>query len=470
MTLYRSQRLALRYFRAAMLLFGVMIAAGLLTAVYYQRFGFLLNTFHFSTAKILHIDSLVLWLLMGFLGAVYWFLPLELEREVEGIGLAEKAFWVFVGTVAAVAATLIVFQHGGTDISSLWLINQGRKFVEAPRWACLLIAGAIVLFGVNVAATAIRARRMTGILAVLIADLVPLTVLFLNAFSFEPNMSKDLFWWWWLIHLWVEATWEVFIGCVLAWSLLHLLGASRAIVESWLYVEVALVLGTGILGLGHHYFWIGTPSYWLGIGGFFSALEPLPLLGMVIHAVYDAGAHQHQLTNRPAFAWLLAEAFGNFLGAGVWGFMMTLPQINLFAHGTQWTASHAHFSFWGAYGCAVLSVIYLVLQKARAGNGPFESRAWKWAFALLNLGLVGMAGSLLIAGMAQAFYERAIGGSTFQAFLLGQANRWVAEGLQARTLFGLVFAAGYFVLLFDLWTIGKGSRAPRIPASTEAAR
>ena len=25
----------------------------------------------------------------------------------------------------------------------------------------------------------------------------------------------------------------------------------------------------GILGLGHHYFWIGTPDYWLGIGGFF---------------------------------------------------------------------------------------------------------------------------------------------------------------------------------------------------------
>jgi nitric oxide reductase subunit B len=69
-----------------------------------------------------------------------------------------------------------------------------------------------------------------------------------------------------------------------------LLGTSRRIVEAWLYIEVALVLGTGILGLVHHYFWIGTPSYWLTIGGFFSALEPLPLLGMVVHAVYDAGA------------------------------------------------------------------------------------------------------------------------------------------------------------------------------------
>ena len=62
----------------------------------------------------------------------------------------------------------------------------------------------------------------------------------------------------------------------MAFALMRLLGTSRRIVEMWLYIEVALVLGTGILGLGHHYFWIGTPTYWLAIGGFFSALEPLP--------------------------------------------------------------------------------------------------------------------------------------------------------------------------------------------------
>ena len=77
----------------------------------------------------------------------------------------------------------------------------------------------------------------------------------------------------------------------MAWTLMELMGTSRRIVETWLYIEVMLVLGTGILGLGHHYFWIGTPQYWLSIGGFFSALEPLPLLGMVVHAVYDAGTH-----------------------------------------------------------------------------------------------------------------------------------------------------------------------------------
>jgi nitric oxide reductase subunit B len=62
----------------------------------------------------------------------------------------------------------------------------------------------------------------------------------------------------------------------MAWSLMKLLGVRRKIIQTWLYIEVALMFGSGILGLGHHYFWIGTPEYWLTIGGFFSALEPIP--------------------------------------------------------------------------------------------------------------------------------------------------------------------------------------------------
>ncbi|MDE2149906.1 MAG: cbb3-type cytochrome c oxidase subunit I [Gammaproteobacteria bacterium] len=463
--MYRSQKLALRYFTAAALLFGVMVIAGLLSAIYYVVPGFLQDVFNFSTAKILHIDTLIIWLLMGFIGAVYWFLPRELETEVVGIRLAEALFWVFCAAVLVVAAVFIFVQYGGSSEFSLWFINQGRKYVEAPRWAAIGIVAVVLVFMYNVIATAVKARKMSGILWVLIIDLIPLSVLYLDAFPALTNMSHDLYWWWWLVHMWVEATWEVLIGCIMAWSLMELMGTSRRIVESWLYIEVLLVLGTGILGLGHHYFWIGTPRYWLSIGGFFSALEPLPLLGMVVHAVYDAGSHRMKTSNRPAFYWLLAEAFGNFIGAGVWGFMMTLPQINLFSHGTQWTVSHGHFAFWGAYACGVIAVFYLAVQKVR-GAQSLDNRAWKWSFGLLNFGLVGMVGALLIAGIAQAFYERAMGGSTLQAFVIAQENPWFVSGMYARLGFGVVFAIGYFTLLYDLLTAG---RCAAVGAATQPA-
>jgi nitric oxide reductase subunit B len=159
-------------------------------------------------------------------------------------------------------------------------------------------------------------------------------------------------------------------------------------------------------------------------------------------------------TNKPAFFWVMAEAFGNFIGGGVFGFMMTLPQINLFTHGTQWTVSHGHFAFWGAYGCGVIAVIYLALQKSRACE-QLDGTVWKWSFALLNIGLVGMVGALLVAGIAQAFYERAMGGSTLQAFMQGQSNVWFVQGIVMRVIFGLIFAVGYVALMYDLLTIGK---------------
>ena len=153
------------------------------------------------------------------------------------------------------------FKYGGSNEAALWLINQGRKYVEAPRWAALGIVVIMVVFAYNVIGTAIAARKTTGIITVLMIDLVPLMLLYLIAFPAITNMSAELFWWWWLVQLWVEATWEVLIGCIMALALMQLLGTSRRIVEAWLYIEVALVLGTGILGLGHHYFWIGTPGY-----------------------------------------------------------------------------------------------------------------------------------------------------------------------------------------------------------------
>jgi len=452
--MYESQRLALKYFTAAITLFGVMIVAGLLAAYYYIDPQILYNVFDFSTAKILHIDVLIIWLLMGFFGAVYWFLPEELGQETVGLGIAKVAFYVLCAAVVVVALVFIFVQYGKSGEFSLWFINQGRKYVEAPRWASLGITAVVLVFMYNVIGTAVRAKKITGVVAVLIVDLIPLFGLYLISLPAITNMSVDLYWWWWLVHMWVEATWEVLIGCIMALALMQLLGTSRRIVETWLYIEVALVLGTGILGLGHHYFWIGTPKYWLSIGGLFSAFEPLPLLGMVVHAVYDAGVHRMKATNRPAFYWVMAEAFGNFIGAGVWGFMMTLPQINLFSHGTQWTVSHGHFAFWGAYGCGVIAVIYLALQKSRSVS-YMNGAAWKWSFTLLNVGLVGMAGALLVSGMAQAFYERAIGGSTLQAFIQAQSSPWFMQGMYARFGFGILFAVGYVILVYNLLTIGR---------------
>jgi nitric oxide reductase subunit B len=109
----------------------------------------------------------------------------------------------------------------------------------------------------------------------------------------------------------------------------------------------------------------------------------------------------------------------------------------------------------------VLSVIYLALQKSR-GTAELAGNTWKWPFALLNIGLIGMVGSLLVSGMAQAFYERAIGGSTLQAFISAESTPWFTEGMVSRLAFGLVFATGYVWLVYDLLTVGRREAAAAV--------
>lgn len=459
MALYQSQKLALWYFGIALALFGAQILFGLLAAYQYLDPEFLFDLLPFMTNRMLHINAMIVWILMGFLGSVYWFLPVETKREVIGIGLAKLGLAALTAVVAIVVLVFLFVQYGpGTDFTR-WFITEGREYIEAPRWADIGIVAVMGIFLYNVLGTALGAEKMTGLLGVLIFDLVALAGLYLAGMFYTPNISVDQYFWWWVVHLWVEATWEVLVGVLLAWALMHLLGTPRRIVEGWLYLEVFLVFGTGILGLGHHYFWIGTPDYWLGIGGFFSALEPIPLMAMVVHAVYDAGVHRMETVNRPALFWTIAQAFGNFIGAGVWGFMQTLPQINLYTHGTQLTAAHGHLAFFGAYVGTNLAVIYIALEKSRsAQTAQFDSWAWKLAFIGLIVGILGMSGALTVSGFAQAMLERAVGGSTWQAFIIAQSHPWFTGGMVWRFGFSLLFLLAYLVLIYDLVTIGKGKQ------------
>ena len=86
-------------------------------------------------------------------------------------------------------------------------------------------------------------------------------------------------------------------------------------------------LFSGILGTGHHYYFIGTPRYWLWVGGVFSALEPLAFLGMAVYAVLWPGRADGNIRTGPRL-WTVGCAIMSFVGAGFLGFAHTLPQVN----------------------------------------------------------------------------------------------------------------------------------------------
>ncbi len=460
---YESEKLGMMYFRVALILLGAQLLMGLIAAIQFLYPSFLFEVFDFSVARTVHINALVVWMLYGMIGAVYLLMPSETGIETVGVGIGKLLFWVLTAAVTVVVLVYIFVQVGAGTESSIWLINEGREYLEAPRWADIGIVVVVLGFIFNVYATAIKGKR-TGIMTVMMANLLALAGLYLTGMFFTDNISVDQFWWWWVIHLWVEATWEVYVATVAAWALIQIIGAKRQIVEMWLWIEVAMLFGSGILGLGHHYFWIGTPEYWWEIGALFSALEPVPLVAMLVHVLYDWGketgkAGKAVMNNTPAFTWIVANAFGNFLGAGVWGFFHTLPQVNIYTHGTQFTSSHGHFAFWGAYATILIGMFYMGLQKANGIKVMKMTSMTKWSIFLLNFGMLGMVSALLISGYGQVLVERAQFGATWEGFFISQDAVWFVQGLGWRLAMGGVMLLGFVMLIIDMLTIGSKSES-----------
>ncbi len=461
---YESQKLGIMYFTVAAILFGAQLLMGLIAAAQFLFPGFLFEIFDFNVARMVHINALVVWMLYAMIGSVYYLLPDETKIETVGIGLAKLGFYILTAAVTVVVLVYILVQVGPAKESTIWLINEGREYIEAPRWADIGIVVVVLVFLWNVFSTAIKGER-TGIVTVIMADLMALAGLYLAGMFFTDNISIDQYWWWWVIHLWVEATWEVFVGSLAAWGLIKIIGAKRQIVEMWLWIEVAMLFGSGILGLGHHYFWIGTPEYWWEIGALFSALEPVPLVAMFVHVVYDwgkeAGLKKAEgkggatMNNSPAFAWFVTNAFGNFLGAGIWGFFHTLPQVNIYTHGTQFTSAHGHLAFFGAYATILIGMFYMGVQGKNNIAIMKSTFASKMAIFLITFGVIGMTISLTVAGYGQVLQERAQMGATWEAYFISQEAVWFVQGMAWRLAMGVVTFLGFLYLIVDLLTISK---------------
>ena len=100
----------------------------------------------------------------------------------------------------------------------------------------------------------VLAGKKTAITNVLLMGFGCCRCLWIFAFINPDNLSLDKMYWWFVVHLWVEATWELVMAAILAFLLLKLTGVDREVVEKWLYVIVATALFSGILGTGHHFY------------------------------------------------------------------------------------------------------------------------------------------------------------------------------------------------------------------------
>ncbi len=442
---YRTQRIAYPYFVVSLLLFVLQVLMGLWLAVNYfwTLPQGLVDVFPFATARAMHTNLLVLWLLLGFMGSTYYMVPEETGREIEWPRLAIFQLVLLVGTGVV---ALVGFLFGWT---------QGRPLLEIPRPLDFLIVAGVLIFLANVGVTIVKAKKWTATQGSLLAGLVFLALMYLFGIPFYRNISVDWYYWWWVIHLWVEGAWELIAAAITAFLLMKLTGVDRRIVEKWLYVELGLFLFTGIAGTGHHYYWLGAPKYWLWVGGIFSALEPFPILLMVWDTLRDVKHRKEPM--RPLLTWvyLIGMVILHFIGAGLFGFAHTLPQINYYTHGSQVTVSHGHLAFFGAYVLLNLTFYYFAMPRLKGlPDNSYDERTGHLGFWLMSLGVMGMSLAFGVAGVLQTYLERVQG----QPYMVAQEP--IRFWMLIAFLHGLMVLAGVIVTVKHLLTLRAAPAAP----------
>ena len=462
---FQSQAVAKPYFVFALMLFVGQILFGLIMGLQYVVGDFLFPLLPFNVARMVHTNLLIVWLLFGFMGAAYYLIPEEADRELHSPKLAIILFWVFAAAgVLTILGYLFVPYAGLAALTHNELLpTMGREFLEQPTITKMGIVVVALGFLYNIGMTMLKGRK-TAISMVMMTGLVGLAVFFLFSFYNPENLARDKYYWWFVVHLWVEGVWELIMGSMLAFVLIKITGVDREVIEKWLYVIIAMALITGIIGTGHHFFWIGAPEVWLWLGSIFSAMEPLPFFAMVLFSLNMVNRRRRQHPNKAASLWAIGTTVTAFLGAGVWGFLHTLAPVNDYTHGSQLTAAHGHLAFYGAYAMIIMTMISYAMPRLRGlGEAP-DARAQRveiWGFWLMTISMVMITLFLTAAGLVQVWLQRIPAD--------GAAMSFMNTAEQLRVFFWLRLIAGVFFMIGLICYLSSFRQRGRVTADATAA-
>ena len=370
----------------------------------------------FNIVRTWHVQLSIFWVSTSYLAAGIFLAPMISGREPRG----QKALsYCLLSALVVVVLGSLAGEFAGIQglTRSTWFGDQGFEYLDLGRlWQILLTIG--LLFWV-----VILYRGLRGRLGSEHVGNMP-WLFFFSALSIPAFYGVGLlanpgqhftttdFWRFWVVHLWVEDFLELFTTILVAYIFVLLGVVHERTALRMIYLDVILYSAGGIVGTMHHLYFSGEPALHMALGAFFSAAEVIPLTFLTVEAwsFLQLGTAQQARGKTPfphywAVMFLAAVGFWNFLGAGVFGFLINLPVISYYEIGTALTANHAHAAMMGVYGMlsiglALFCLRYIIPQK------HWSDRAARISFWSLNLGLAWMVfATLFPLGILQLYHS-----------------------------------------------------------------
>ncbi|MGD0914875.1 MAG: nitric-oxide reductase large subunit [Thermodesulfobacteriota bacterium] len=403
-----SQRATIKYFAIVALLFLAQVLVGGATAHYRADPGsfYGINLSRFFPGNIFrtwHLQLAIFWIATAYIaGGLFLAISLggkEPRGQVKGVNLLFFAI-VIVALGSLLGEMLGVYQLLGK--LWFWFGHQGWEYLDLGRaWQVLLAIG--LVFWLILVFRAIRPARIDpeereiSTLFLLAALAIPL--FYLPAMFFNSNTHFTVVdnWRFWIIHLWVEGFFELFVTTMVAVLFYKLGMVSRQTATRVIYLDAILFLGAGIIGTGHHWYWTGQSNITMALAAMFSAMEVVPLTLLTLDAwdfiklsggKCDICGKEISIPHKWTFYFMMAVGFWNFVGAGIFGFLINLPIVSYFEVGTILTPNHGHAAMMGVFGMFAISfMVFAIRQILLDGEWASVEKYIRLSFWGLNVGL-----------------------------------------------------------------------------------
>lgn len=421
-----GQKALVKFFVVVALLFLMQTLVGSATAHYRADpgsfYGFQLETlFPSNLLRIWHLQTAIFWIATAYVAAAL-FLARTLRSD-EPRWLPASINLLFVAFAIVIGGSLLGEWAGISQLLGkwwFWLGNQGWEYLELGRiWQVLLVLGLLGWFALLAwlarasAVTDPEARPIAKVF-LLAALAIPLFYIPAMFFGARTNYTVVDTWRFWIIHLWVEGFFEFFATTVVALLFFKLGLTRRNTALRVIYLDAILYFLGGLLGTGHHWYFTGQTQINLAVSAVFSALEVVPLTLITLDAwdfirttrgERDAQGRSIGIPHKWTFYFLMAVGFWNFLGAGVFGFLINLPIVSYYEVGTILTPNHGHAAMMGVFGMLAIALMVFVLQQTSTpSRWQAIEKYIKVAFWGTNIGLAMMlAFSLFPAGVLQVW-------------------------------------------------------------------
>ena len=491
LTLTPSMRAVAKYVAVVVALFCVQVGLGAVTAHYTVEgqdfFGFPLSEYlPYSLSRTWHIQTAMFWIATAFLAAGLFLAPAIGGREPRfqrlGVNVLFVALLVVVsGSLAG--EYLAIHQKLGLD-ASFWFGHQGYEYVDLGRaWQIALFSGLVIWLVLMLRALwpALQRRDSSRTLVWMFTGAVTAVGLMYGAgffFSARTHLTVMEYWRWWVIHLWVEGFFEVFATAALALIFARMGLVQRAHAGAAVIASSAMFLFAGIPGTFHHLYFSGTPTSIMAVGAAFSAMEVIPLVLIGLEA-FQTSRLQHAAPWMARYRWpirfFVGVAFWNFLGAGIFGFLINPPIALYYMQGLNTTPVHAHTALFGVYGLLSLGFIVVIARLLTRGR-VWRERTLAISFWSMNVGLGLMVGlSLLPIGLAQAWasVEYGIWFARSAEFLqqpLMETLRWLRMIGDVVFLFGVAAFTYFMSGLYFGWSYEPTGATKSVPVDAITAQ